>query len=43
MKLSDFKIGMEFDCGGKRWRCTDQGTRTMIVVCLDDHPDDTSW
>lgn len=34
---------MEFESGGKRWRCTDVGTRTVIAVCLDDHPDDPSW
>ncbi len=43
MKHSDFKIGGEFMCSGKRWRCTDIGTRTVIAVCLDDHPHDPSW
>jgi hypothetical protein len=43
MEHSDFEIGQEFLCGGKRWRCTDKGTRTIVAVCLDDHPDDPSW
>lgn len=43
MNHSDFRIGMEFESGDKRWRCTDVGTRTVIAVCLDDHPDDPSW
>jgi hypothetical protein len=43
MKYGDLTIGMEFMYGGKRWRCTDIGTRTIIAVCLDDHPDDPSW
>jgi hypothetical protein len=43
MEHSDFEIGHDFLCGGKRWRCTDKGTRTIEAVCLDDHPDDSSW
>lgn len=39
---SDFRIGLEFRCGGKRWRCTDLGTRTIIAICLE-HEDDPSW
>lgn len=42
MKHSDFKIGMAFVCGHKKWRYTDLGARTVIAVCLDDHPDDLS-
>ena len=44
MKLSEFKIGMEFEMSGQRWRCTDVGTRTIAAICLDDIPqDDPSW
>lgn len=38
-----FAIGMEFACGGKRWRCTDKGSRVVVAVCLSDHEDDPSW
>jgi hypothetical protein len=38
-----FKIGCEFYCGGKRWRCTDVGSRVIVAICLDDHPGDLSW
>jgi hypothetical protein len=40
---SDFSIGLEFNSGHRRWRCTDIGTRTIVAVCLSDHPDDPSW
>lgn len=43
MTHSDFSIGREFIVAGKRWRCTDVGTRTIAAVCLSDHPDDESW
>jgi hypothetical protein len=43
MEHEEFTIGMEFMCGGKRWRCTDRGTRTVIAICLDTYPDDPSW
>ncbi len=43
MKHSDFTIGQEFLCGEKCWRCTDKGTRTIVAICLDEHPDDPSW
>ena len=44
MKRRDFRIGSEFESGsGKRWRGTDIGTRVIVAVCLDDHPDDDSW
>jgi hypothetical protein len=43
MTHSDFAIGLEFSYGGKRWRCTDVGTRTIAAICLSDHPDDESW
>ena len=37
MKRSDFAIGREFWCGGKRWRCTDIGTRVIVAICLEPH------
>lgn len=37
MKRSDFRIGQEFRCGGKRWRCTDVGTRVIVAICLEPH------
>ena len=44
MHFKDFALGTEFVTGsGKRWRVTDLGSRTVIAVCLDDHPDDPSW
>lgn len=42
MQHKDFSIGIEFECGGRRWRCTDVGTRTVIAISLD-HLDDPSW
>ena len=36
MKHSDFVIGKSFWCGGREWRCTDIGTRTIVAICLDD-------
>lgn len=37
MKHGDFRIGLEFDMSGKRWRCTDVGTRVVVAVEL--YPD----
>ena len=28
---------MEFWCGGRRWRCTDVGTRVVVGMCLESH------
>jgi hypothetical protein len=42
MQINDFKVGSEYLCGYKRWRCTDIGTRVVVAICLDDH-DDPSW
>jgi hypothetical protein len=36
MKHGDFRIGGEFRCGGRQWRCTDIGTRTIIAILLDE-------
>ncbi len=35
MKHSEFRIGLEFWCGGKRWRCTDVGTRVVTAISLE--------
>jgi hypothetical protein len=35
MKHSEFEIGSVFDCGGRTWRCTDVGTRTIIAIRID--------
>ena len=42
MQHTDFEIGLEFECGGRRWRCTDLGTRTVIAIPLE-YPEDPSW
>lgn len=36
MRLSDFRTGREFWMGGRRWRCTDVGTRVAVAICLED-------
>ena len=35
MRHDEFAIGIEFCCGGKRWRCTDVGTRVIVAICLE--------
>ena len=37
MKHGEFQVGMEFWCGGRRWRCTDIGTRVVVAICLEPH------
>jgi hypothetical protein len=37
VKHAEFRIGMEFWCGGRRWRCTDVGTRSVVGICLGPH------
>lgn len=37
MKHGAFRIGQEFWCGGKRWRCTDIGSRVIVAICLEPH------
>jgi hypothetical protein len=37
MTHSEFQIGQEFWCGGKRWRCTDIGSRVVVAICLEPH------
>lgn len=36
MDLSQFRIGGEFMCDGKRWRCTDVGTRVVVAIRVDE-------
>ena len=35
MQHSEFNIGAEFWCGGRQWRCTDIGTRTIVGIRVD--------
>ena len=37
MRHQSFHIGLEFWCGGKKWRCTDIGTRVITAICLEPH------
>lgn len=37
MKHSEFRVGLEFWCGDKRWRCTDLGTRVIVAISLEPH------
>lgn len=37
MRHGDFRIGVEFWCGGKRWRCTDIGSRVIVAISLEPH------
>ncbi len=37
MRHDEFHIGLEFWCGGKRWRCTDLGTRVIVAISLELH------
>ncbi len=42
MEHNDFKIGNEFTCIKKIWKCTDIGQRTIIAICLSDYKN-KSW
>jgi hypothetical protein len=35
VKHGDFKLGGEFWRGGRQWRCTDVGARTIVAICVD--------
>jgi hypothetical protein len=37
MRHDEFRIGLEFWCGGRRWRCTDLGSRVVVAICLEPH------
>lgn len=43
MKKEQFHIQGIFYCGGKKWLCTDLGTRVITAICLSNHKDDPSW
>jgi hypothetical protein len=32
--LGEVRIGTEFMCGDRRWRCTDVGMRTVVAICV---------
>jgi hypothetical protein len=35
MRHAEFKIGGTFRCGGRLWRCSDIGTRTIVAIRID--------
>jgi hypothetical protein len=35
MRHDEFRIRGTFWCGGRQWRCTDIGTRTIVAIRLD--------
>lgn len=35
MTREEFRIGESFWCGGRQWRCTDIGTRTVVAMRID--------
>jgi hypothetical protein len=35
MNRHDFKVGKDFWCGDRRWRCTDIGSRVIVAICLE--------
>ena len=35
MRHEDFRVGAKFGCGGRQWRCTDIGLRTIIAIRID--------
>lgn len=35
MHHSDFRIGLEFWMAGRRWRCTDVGSRVVVAIRVD--------
>jgi len=41
MKHGEFKVGAEFKTDGRRWRCTDIGSRTIVGIEIDDREDQT--
>ena len=42
MRPADFRIGGAFTCGGRRWRCTDLGSRVVVAIPLE-HDNDPGW
>jgi hypothetical protein len=43
MKYGDFEIGKDFWCAGKRWRCTDIGSRVIVAICMEPREMATSF
>jgi hypothetical protein len=37
MNHNEFSIGLEFWCDGRRWRCTDVGSRVVVAISLEPH------
>ncbi len=37
MTHEELRIGPEPWCGGKRWRCTDIGSRVIVAICVELH------
>jgi len=35
MEHAQFHIGLEFWCGGRRFRCTDVGRRVVVAIRVD--------
>ena len=35
MRHGEFRIGETFWCGGRQWRCTDIGTRSIVAIRID--------
>ena len=35
MRPEEFTRGGDFWCGGRQWRCTDIGTRTVVAIRID--------
>lgn len=36
MEHSEFRLGQEFWCGDRLWRCTDVGQRVVVAICIDE-------
>lgn len=36
MDVSEFRIGLEFWCSGKLYRCTDVGSRVVVAIRIDE-------
>jgi hypothetical protein len=43
MKASEFSIGCEFYMSGRKFRCTDVGSRAVVAICLEPHEVVESW
>lgn len=43
MKKEEFRLQGDFYCAGKKWRCTDIGTRIITAICISNHTKDPSW